>query len=86
MKKRDDLPKIRDVERPRDRLDEVAGLLPRRPPVAWGFWESRTLEELAELQKAGPIKDVRELFGTWPDEADDGFEEAIDRLRRSKAG
>lgn len=70
MKERDALPKIRDVER----------------PVAWGFWESRTLEELAELQKAGPIKDVRELFGTWPDEADDGFEEAIDRLRRSKAG
>ena len=70
MKERDALPKIRDVER----------------PVAWGFWESRTLEELAELQKAGPIKDIRELFGTWPDEADDGFEEAIDRLRRSKAG
>ena len=70
MKKRDALPKIRDVER----------------PAAWGFWESRTLEELAELQKAGPIKDIRELFGTWPDEADDGFEEAIDRLRRSKAG
>ena len=86
MKKRDALPKIRDVERPRDRLDEAADLLPRRPPVAWDFWESRTLEELAELQKAGQIKDVRELFGTWPDEADDGFEEAIDRLRHSKAG
>ncbi len=86
MKKRDALPKIRDVERPRDRLDEAADLLPRRTPAAWGFWESRTLEELAELQKAEPIKDVRELFGTWPDEADDGFEEAIDRLRHSKAG
>jgi len=25
--------------------------------------------------------DVRALFGTWPGEVDDGFEEAIDELR-----
>ena len=85
MKKRDALLKIHDIERLRDRLDEAAGPLPQGTPVAWGFWESRTLEELAELQKARPVKDIRELFGTWPDKADDGFEEAIDRLRHPKA-
>ena len=78
--------KIHDIERLQDRLDEATDLLPQGTPVTWGFWESRTLEELAELQKVGPIKDVRELFGTWPDEADDGFEEAIDQLRHPKAG
>jgi len=30
------------------------------------------------------VTDVRELFGTWSDEADDGFEDAIDELRHYK--
>ena len=32
--------------------------------------------------------DVRTLFGTWPDEENDGFEAAIDELRHpgGKAG
>lgn len=77
--------KIHDIERLHDRLDETADLLPRGAPVAWDFWESRTLEELAKLQNVGPIKDIRDLFGTWPGEVDDGFEEAIERLRHPKA-
>ena len=28
-----------------------------------------------------PMVDVRDLFGTWPGEEDDGFEEAIYEMR-----
>lgn len=50
-------------------------------PHPGNFWESPTLEELTRIQGVKPIKDVRELFGTWPGEPDDGFEEAINELR-----
>ena len=40
-----------------------------------------TVEDLARLQNVGPIEDVSVLYGTWPGELDDGFEEAIDQLR-----
>lgn len=46
------------------------------------FWESPTLEELARRQGVKPMTDVRKLFGTWPGDPDDGFEEAINALRR----
>lgn len=56
--------------------------LPKREiPAAFSFWESLTLEELAKLQNVRPIEDIRDLFGTWPGDADDGFEEDIARLR-----
>jgi len=51
-------------------------------PHPGNFWESPTLEELTRIQGVKPLKDVRELFGTWPGEPDDGFEEAINALRR----
>ena len=49
---------------------------------SFDFWESPSLEELAQAQgvKPGPIK-ASEIMGTWPGEADDGFEEWIDELR-----
>jgi len=46
------------------------------------FWESPTLEELARRQGIKPMTDVRKLYGTWPGDPDDGFEEAINALRR----
>lgn len=46
------------------------------------FWESPTLEELARRQGVKPMTDVRKLYGTWPGDPDDGFEEAINALRR----
>lgn len=52
------------------------------PVTAADFWESRTLAELARAQEVRPMPDVRALFGTWPGEADDGFEAAIDPLRQ----
>lgn len=46
------------------------------------FWQSKTLDELAEIQHVQPVQDVRDLFGTWPGEIDDGFEETISKLRQ----
>ena len=45
------------------------------------FLESQTLDELAARQGVQPQTNVRALFGTWPGEEDDGFEEMIDKLR-----
>jgi len=53
--------------------------------LAESFWESKTLEELALLQNVKPIEDIRVLFGTWPGEENDEFEEAIERLRHESA-
>ena len=47
------------------------------------FWESPALEELARAQNVKPLTDVQVLFGTWPGDEDDGFEEAIDDLRHA---
>lgn len=77
--------KIHDIERLEERENESAELLPQGTPVGYGFWDSPTLEALAESQQVKPMKDIRTLFGTWPGELNDGFEEAIDALRHSRA-
>ena len=48
------------------------------------FWHSPTLDELAREQNVGPVSDVEDLFGTWPGEEGDRFEEQIDMLRHSE--
>ena len=65
----------------RDRQSDVAYLASRKMPESQTFWESPSLEDLAHSQNIQPLADVRALFGTWPGEVDDGFEEAIDELR-----
>lgn len=75
--------KIHDIERLEDRENEAADLLPQGTPISRDFWESPTLDELAASQNVKPMSDVRSLFGTWPGEVDDDFEEAIDELRHS---
>ncbi|NLV44314.1 MAG: hypothetical protein GXY07_07420 [Candidatus Hydrogenedentes bacterium] len=77
--------KIHDIERLEERENEAAELLPQGTPVEYSFWESPTLEALAEAQQVTPMTNVRALFGTWPGELDDGFEDAIDALRHSGA-
>jgi hypothetical protein len=77
--------KIHDIEQLEDRESEAADLLPKGTPISRDFWESPTLEELAQAQNVHPLADVRVLFDTWPGEQDDGFEEAIDRLRHPNA-
>lgn len=78
--------KIHDIERLEDREGDAADLLPQGTPISRSFWESPTLDELAQAQNVRPIADVRALFGTWPGEIDDGFENSIDELRHSQAG
>ena len=62
-------------------LEERADSLPQDVPFSQNFWESPSLEELAKAQGVKPMEDVRDLFGTWPGEEDDGFEAAVDELR-----
>jgi hypothetical protein len=73
--------RIHDIERLEDREDEAVELLPQGTPISRDFWESPTLDELAQSQHVQPMADVRTLFGTWPGEDDDGFEALIHELR-----
>ena len=52
-----------------------------RAARAQPFWNAPSLDELERLQKVEPVADIEELFGTWPGDSDDGFEDAIDALR-----
>ena len=70
-----------DVESLGDSPGETAGHAESSIPAAMSFWESRTIKELALLQNVSPMEDVGVIFGTWPGEKDDGFEEEIERLR-----
>jgi len=72
--------KIQDIQRLEDR-EEGADLLPQGTPLPTDFWQSPTLDQLVELQGTRPLADVASLFGTWPGDPDDGFEEAIRILR-----
>lgn len=73
--------KIHDIERLEDRENEAVDLLPQGTPISRDFWESPSLEELARAQSVQPMADVRLLFGTWPGDVDDEFEETVDELR-----
>jgi len=77
--------KIHDIERLEDREGEAADLLPQGTPISRSFWESPTLDQLAQAQNVQPMADVRALFGTWPGEIGDGFEQEVDDLRHSHA-
>lgn len=75
--------KIHDIERLEDRDDEGVDLLPQGTPISQSFWESPTLDELAKSQNVQPMANLRALFGTWPGEENDGFEDDIDELRHA---
>lgn len=64
-----------------DRQGDAAYLPSRETSKSRSFWESPSLEDLAHSQDVQPLADVQSLFGTWPGEQDDGFEEAINELR-----
>lgn len=64
-----------------ERGTEAVDLREQGKPISRSFWDSPTLDELAQAQNVKPLEDVRSLSGTWPGEQDDGFEEAIDELR-----
>ena len=72
---------VHDMERLEGRDDDASDL-PPAALISQDFWTSSTLDHLAKAQNVGPL-DVDALFGRWPGDDDDGFEEAIDELRRS---
>lgn len=45
---------------------------------------SPTLDDLASTQGVSPLEDMSTIVGTWPGEVDDGFEQAVDDLRKGK--
>ena len=73
--------KMADIQKLEDREDRQKELLPVGTPLPTDFWTSATIEELAEAQSVEPMADVTALFGTWPGEADDGFEVSVRSLR-----
>ena len=77
--------RIQDIECLEDILRKTTKLSASIVPLAESFWESKTVEELALIQNVEPIEDIRNLFGTWPGEENDGFEEAIERLRHESS-
>ncbi len=77
--------KIHNIEPLEYSRSKTVGHVESPIPVTTSFWESRTIEELALLQNVRPVEDVRIIFGTWPGEEDDGFEDAIEQLRQESA-
>jgi predicted HTH domain antitoxin len=62
--------------------EEACDTFPLGTAMSFDFWHSPSIEELATAQEVGPLDSVGSLFGTWPGEAGDGFEEAIKELRQ----
>ena len=60
-------------------------LMSRGAPISQNLRKSPTLDELARAQNVQPIANVRDLFGTWPGEENDGFEDDIEELRKKKS-
>ncbi len=73
--------KIDRIEQLENQDSNLNDLFSDSVPVSRTFWQSPTLDELIHKQNAEPIADVRTLYGTWPGEDDDGFEEAVNELR-----
>ncbi len=69
----------REQATPATRMQDRSSESPVRQedPVTDIFWESPALEELARAQNVQPLTYVQVLFGTWPGDEDDGFEEAV---------
>ncbi len=73
---------LHDIQRLEDREQERTDLLPQGTPLPTDFWQSLSIEELAQAQGVRPLNDVSVLFGTWPGEPDDGFEDEVRKLRK----
>lgn len=50
------------------------------------FWQYTSPDELARQQGVRPVTRYEDLAGGWPeDQIDDGFEEALERWRRTSS-
>jgi len=69
------VPKLKDTTR----LDEI-------DLRANEFWQHTSLEDLARQQGVHPVERLEDLAGGWPeDQINDGFEEALERWRRTSS-
>lgn len=50
--------------------------------TAYDFWTFKTIDELARQQRVQPVDNIEALYGTWPGETDDGFEQFVEDLRK----
>ncbi|MFW5640780.1 MAG: hypothetical protein ACOC0H_06425, partial [Thermodesulfobacteriota bacterium] len=62
--------------------EEQSDLIPQGTPITRDFWESMTLDELAEAQNARPVTDAETLLSGWPGNPEDGFEEENHKIRQ----
>ena len=67
------------------RIHGIRTLMSRGAPISQNLRKSPTIDELARAQNVQPIANVSDLFGTWPGEENDGFEDDIDELRKKKS-
>jgi hypothetical protein len=50
------------------------------------FWRGKSFDELAREQGIRPAERYEDFAGGWPeDQIDDGFEEALERWRRTSS-
>lgn len=73
--------RIHDIE-PLEDLSEAIEEISVVPAQVYDFWTPRTLEELAQMQGVQPVADITTLYGTWPGEREDGFEDFVQELRQ----
>ncbi len=69
--------KIREIETLNQEVEDGVDMSPRGSAVEQSYWENLALEELIQRDNVKPLERVEDLFGTWPGDEDDGFEEAI---------
>lgn len=75
--------RIHDIERLEGKEGEAVNLLPQGTPLAPSFWQSLSIDELARAQGVNAMTDITAMFGTWPGEPDDGFEQSVNELRHA---
>lgn len=74
---------ISDIERIESKEDQVTDMLPSGAPLPGDFWHALSFDELAASQGVKPLTHIDALVGIWPGDVDDGFEDAIHKLRQT---
>lgn len=73
----DDAMESADIQNPEGREEGQEQQLQGEIRLPNAFWSSPSIEELARAQGVESVADATTLFGTWPGDADDGFEESV---------
>ena len=73
--------RIKDIE-PLEEFSEAIEEIPVAREQIYDFWASRTLEDLVRIQGVEAVSDITTLYGTWPGDTEDGFEEFVQELRQ----